>query len=276
MDVRRTALITGASSGIGEAFAEVFAAEGFDLVITARRDARLRAIAERIADVHRVHVHPMMFDLAERDSPSRLCEEIERRRLTIDALVNNAGFGTPGAFVRGRWATHEAMLQVIVATTCELTYRLLPGMISREYGRIINVASTAGLARTPAGVLYGAAKTFVVSFSELLAREVRTHGVHVTAICPGLTRSEFHASSENAESVRRLPSWLWMDASTVARQGFDASSAGATVYVNGRINRLTVALFKHVPMPLVVAAGRRFAKAYGLRRQPPESTTVRQ
>jgi uncharacterized protein (TIGR02118 family) len=102
--------------------------------------------------------------------------------------------------------------------------------------------------------MYGASKTFVVSFSELLAREVRRHGVKVTAVCPGLTRSEFHQASGMADSVRGLPAWLWMDASTVARQGFDASSSGTPVYINGRINRLCVALFRYVPMPLVAAA----------------------
>jgi len=198
--------------------------------------------------------------------PSQLCNEIEARGLAIDALVNNAGFGTAGTYVRSSWAAYEAMLQVIVTATSELTYRLVPAMIERRHGRIINVASTAGLVRAPAGVMYGASKTFVVSFSELLAREVRPHGVHVTAICPGFTRSEFHEASGATDSVRWVPAWLWMDASTVARQGFDASSTGTPVYINGRINRLSVAVFKYVPMPLVVAAGRQFAKLYGMRR----------
>ena len=273
MQTRPTALITGASSGIGEAFADVFASEGFDLVITARRDARLRAVADRVERAHGIRAYPIPCDLAVRGAPSQLCDEIAARELGIDALVNNAGFGTAGPYVRSSWDAYDAMLQVMVAATSELTYRLLPPMIERQQGRIINVASTAGLVRTPAGVMYGASKTFVVSFSELLAREVRRHGVKVTAVCPGLTRSEFHQASGTADSVRGLPAWLWMDASTVARQGFDASSSGTPVYINGRINRLCVALFRYVPMPLVAAAGRRVAKVCRMRRPQPAKIT---
>src|ERR1043166_9270424 len=139
--MRKTALITGASSGIGEAFADVFAAEGFDLVITARRGDRLNALADRLSRSHGISVHAIPLDLSQRDSVTPLCEQIAARGLTIDALVNNAGYGVSGVFTTPSWQTHEASLQVMLVAVCELTHRFLPGMIERRYGRIINGAS---------------------------------------------------------------------------------------------------------------------------------------
>jgi len=153
----RTALITGASSGIGEAFAEVFAAEGFDLVITARREDRLRAVAEKLRQRYASRVEVIAADLSEHDAPARLCDEIAGRGLAIDVLVNNAGYGIPGTFIASEWARHAALLQVMVVASAELTHRLLPGMVDRGYGRIINVASLAALVPAPAGhTLYAA------------------------------------------------------------------------------------------------------------------------
>jgi short-subunit dehydrogenase len=258
---KRTVLITGASSGIGEAFADAFAAEGFDLVITARREERLHAVAERIAQQRHSRVDVIPCDLRDQDAPARLCAAIEERGLIIDALVNNAGFGVSGGFTSCSWQAHAAMLQVMVCAVAELTYRLLPGMVDRRYGRIVNVASLAGVAATPAGTVYGAAKTFVVRFSQSLSREVSRHGVHVTAVCPGLTRTGFHSAADARASVAGMPRWLWMDADTVARQGVAAVMAGRTVYVNGAVNRATAAVFRFIPLPIVIAAGRRLAGA---------------
>jgi len=254
---RRTALITGASSGIGEAFADVFAAAGFDLVITARREDRLRAVADRLSQRDQVRVHVIAGDLSLPDAPGRLCEELQARGLTIDALVNNAGYGIPGAFVASEWPRHAALIQVMVTAPAELTRRLVPGMVERGYGRIINVASLAALVPAPAGhTLYAACKAFVVKFSESLANEVRPAGVHVTALCPGFTLSEFHDVTGTRAAVRHLPGWMWMDAPTVARQGFDAVMAGSPVHVTGRVNRTIAFLARHLPRRLVVALGR--------------------
>ena len=259
----RTVLITGASSGIGEAFADVFAAEGFDLVLTARRDDRLAAVAERIRHAHARRVEVVTADLADRGAPAALCDEIVRRGLTIDALVNNAGYGVPGSYVASPWERHDAMLQVMVVAVAELTHRLLPGMIERGYGRIVNVASLAALVPAPAGhTLYAASKALVVKFSESLAGEVLRHGVHVTAVCPGFTRSEFHDVTGTRVTVSRLPPFLWMEAPQVAREGFDAVMAGVPVYVTGRVNRTIAAGARHMPSWLVRAIGRRTAWRY--------------
>ena len=259
----RTALITGASSGIGEAFADVFAAHGFDLVITARREDRLRAVASRLEQRYGIRVLVFVADHARQDTSERLCAEIASRGLTIDALVNNAGYGVPGTFVAASWQRHQDMLQVMVVGLAELTHRLLPGMIDRGYGRIINVASLAGLVPAPAGhTLYAAAKALVIKFSEALSSEVRRHNVHVTAVCPGFTRSEFHDVNGTREQMNKLPSWFWLEAETVARVGFDAVEAGVPVCVIGRLNRAIALAVRYVPGWIVNAVGRRMGRSY--------------
>ena len=260
---RRTALITGSSSGIGAAFAEVFAAERFDLVITARREERLQELAASIEKRHGVRVRVIVGDLSETDAAARLHAGLTERGLVVDALVNNAGFGVPGGFLNSEWMRHAAALQVMVVGLAELTHRLLPGMIERGYGRIINVASLAALVPAPAGhTLYAASKAFVVKFSESLANEVRPAGVHVIALCPGFTFSEFHDVTGTRAQVRELPRWLWMDAPSVAREGFDAVMAGAPLHVTGRVNRSIAFIARHMPQRRVVALVRRTAKRY--------------
>jgi uncharacterized protein len=260
---KRTALITGASAGIGEAFADVFAAEGFDLVITARREDRLRAVATRIEQQYRARVHIIIEDLADPAAPARLCGEIASRGLRIDALVNNAGYGVTGVYTSSEWSRHADFLQVMVVAVAELTHRLLPGMIDRSYGRIVNVASLAGLSPAPAGhTLYAASKAFVIKFSEALAGEVKKHGVLVTAVCPGFTLSEFHDVTGTRATVSRLPRFLWMDAPTVARQGFNAVMSGVPIYVNGRVNRAIATLVRYLPYRVLMTAARLTAGTY--------------
>jgi uncharacterized protein len=259
----RTALITGASSGIGAAFANVFAANGFDLVITARRVDRLREAAARLKRTHGRRAHVIECDLSQRASVAQLCDDIAARGLTIDALVNNAGYGIPGTYVASAWERHEAMLNVMIMAVSELTHKLLPGMIERRYGRIINVASLAGLVPAPAGhTLYAATKAFAIKLSEALAHEGRPHGVHVTAVCPGFTLSEFHDVTGTRAQVSKLPAWMWMDAPSVAQQGFAAVMEGTPIYINGRANRAIAALVRHLPQPIVMWAGRRLGRSY--------------
>ena len=260
---RRTVLITGASSGIGEAFADVFASERFDLVLVARREERLRAVAGAVASRYGVAAHVLRADLSGRDAAQRLADELTRREVVVDALVNNAGYGVPGTFLVPAWEQHAAQMQVMMTAVAELTYRLLPGMIARGYGRIINVASLAGLVPAPGGhTLYAASKAFVIRYSESLAHEVRDAGVNVTALCPGFTQSEFHDRTGTRDRVSKLPSFLWMDAATVARQGYEAVMAGRSVYINGRVNRTIAALANCLPNALVTMVSRRSARLY--------------
>jgi short-subunit dehydrogenase len=260
---RRTVLVTGASSGIGEAFADVFAAHGFDLVLTARREDRLRAAAERLRSTYGSRADVIVADLSSPTAPDQICDAIAARRLTVDALVNNAGYGVPGAFTSSSWGRHEELMQVMIVGLAGLTYRLLPPMVERRYGRIVNVASLAGLVPASGGhTLYGASKAFVIRFSQALSNEVRASGVHVTAICPGFTYSEFHDRSGTRERVSRLPAWMWMDAATVAQQGYEAVMEGIPMYVNGRVNRTIAGLVKYLPHRVMEAVGRRVARLY--------------
>ncbi len=262
MATRRTCLVTGASAGIGAAFAEVFAAHGFDLVLTARRQDRLDAVAAGLRSRHDVTVHVIPADLAEPQSAARLCAELETRGVAVDALVNNAGYGLPGLLTTPPWTQQRDLLQVLIVAVVELTWRLLPGMVARGYGRIVNVSSLAGLIPAPAGhTLYPASKAFVMRFSEALAEEVRGKGVHVTALCPGFTLSEFHDVTGTRPSVSKLPGAMWLDAPTVARAGYDAVMAGIPVHVPGRLNRVIAVVARHAPWVLTLVQ-RRFSWAY--------------
>jgi short-subunit dehydrogenase len=261
--VKRRALVTGASSGIGQAFAEVFAANGFDLVLTARREDRLRALAARLAAAHGTASHIIVADLEQRSAPEQICADLSRHGLAIDALVNNAGYGVPGAYMSSPWQRHDVYMQVMMVAAADLTYRLLPGMIERQYGRIVNVASLAGLIPSSAGhTLYAASKAFLIRFSESLAKETRAKGVHVTAVCPGFTHTEFHDRTGTRELVKGLPTWMWMDAPAVAREGYEAVMAGIPVNVSGRLNRAMFRAMTLLPRRIVEKFEQRMSRFY--------------
>jgi uncharacterized protein len=260
---KRTALITGASAGIGAAIARVFAANGFDLVVTARRAERLEALAQELGKAHGTTVRIITADLADPAAPARIFDEVTRAGITVDALVNNAGYGLPGGLLHSRWEQHRDFLQVMVNAVAELCYRFAPGMVERQRGWIINVASVAGLVPGSAGhTLYGAVKSLVVKFSQSLALELRAKGVHVTALCPGFTYSEFHDVNGMRPTVSQLPKFMWMDAETVARLAYDASMRGDIIAVTGAWNKTMVTLARYTPDWLVNGVLKRFAKKF--------------
>ena len=261
----RTALVTGASSGIGKAFAELLAEKGYTIVLTARRGDRLDALATELKQKHQVTAHTIVADLSEPAAARQIAEELASRGLTIDVLVNNAGYGVPGSYVAVPWVDHEHFMQVMVTAVLDLTYRLLPGMLDRGWGRIINIASVAGMVPSPAGhTLYGASKAFVIRFSEALSSENAPKGVHVTAVCPGFTWSEFHDVTGTRDKMNNMPAFLWLKADDVAREGYEAVMKGRSVVVNGRIYQLLVWMTGAVPRGLSRwvsgAAGRRYRK----------------
>jgi len=259
----RTVLVTGASAGIGKAIAEVFAQEGFDLVLTARRGDRLEALAADLRQRFGRRATTIVADLADPAAPARIVGEIAKAGITIDALVNNAGYGVPGKFTDTTWEVQRDMLQVMVMALAELTHRLLPGMIARRYGRIINLGSVAGLVPQSAGhPLYGSSKALVVGFSQSIALEGMPHNVYTTAVCPGFTYSEFHDVNAMREQVSRLPRFMWLDAEKVAREAFDAVMAGRILDVPGLFYKTLVFFAHYAPRWLVLAIVRRVSKTY--------------
>jgi len=245
----RLALITGASSGIGAALARLYAGHGYDLAITARRADRLRALAEEIGLRHGVEVLVIPADLAEAGAPQKLLDEIAAHGRGVDALVNNAGDGLAGGLAAHGWADHAAFLQVMLVAVCELTHKVLPGMRERRFGRIVNVASLAGLVPgRPGDGLYGATKAFLIRFSQSLHLDTQGTGVHVSALCPGFTHSEFHdVAGTRAQVGARIPPWAWMGADEVAAAGYEAAEANRPICVPGAPNKAVAALTKFLP-----------------------------
>ena len=240
------ALISGASSGIGAAIAREYARRGKPLILTARREDRLGQLADELGKL--VPCFVIAADLADPAVPEALFDEIQSNGLFVDTLVNNAGYGVPGRFLAENWKTHADFLQVLVTSVVELTHRFLPGMEAAGRGRVLNVASLAGLIPASAGhTLYGAAKSFVIRFSESLALEMKPRGVHVTALCPGFTYTEFHDVNGMREQVSKLPKAIWLSADQVAKLGVDAVEAGKSRVVTGKANRTIAAVAKYMP-----------------------------
>jgi short-subunit dehydrogenase len=257
----RLALITGASAGIGQAFARIYASHGYDLALTARRQERLEALADDLRLGHGIEVMALPADLADPRAPEALIEAVAAQGRVIDALVNNAGYGLVGSYAESRWEDQARFIQVMTTAVAELTHRALPGMIERRFGRVVNVASLAGLTPgAPHTGLYSAVKAFLVSFSQFLHLELKDGGVHVSALCPGFTYSEFHDVNHAREMVSQTPSWLWMGADEVAAFGYEAAEANRPVCVPGAPNKTLAALGHLLPdewSMALMAQGRR-------------------
>jgi uncharacterized protein len=235
----KTALITGASSGIGAELARVHAERGGDLVLVARRTERLEALKAELEGAHGITAHVVVKDLTDPDAAAQIHDELASRNVPVDYLVNNAGFGNGGFFHEQDWAKNEAMIQVNVLALAALTRMFVPDMISRGSGRILNVASMAGFLPGPLQAVYYATKAFVVSFSEAIGNELSETGVTVTALCPGPVDTEFieQANLRKAKGFARPVS-----ARDVAQAGYDAMLKGKPVIVPGAINKLIIHL----------------------------------
>ncbi|MEI9903225.1 MAG: SDR family oxidoreductase [Asticcacaulis sp.] len=246
---RRLVLITGASSGIGLSFARTYAAHGWDVAMTARRQDRLDKLVEEIRLRFGVEAYALPADLSDPAAPENLQKGILELGRGVDGLVNNAGYGQPGGFIANTLEAHRAFMQVMMIAPTELIHRFMPGMIEQKFGRIINVASLAGyLPASPGDTLYGPIKTYLTRFSQSLHLEVRDHGVHVTALCPGWTYSEFHdVIGTRSKLSAAIPEWLWMGADEVAREGFVAVEANRAGCVPGAPNKAVAALLKVLP-----------------------------
>lgn len=265
---RRCTLITGASSGIGLALARALAAEpgqrGRPLVLTARRLERLEQLAAELEAAHGLTVHCIALDLAHPDGARQLLAELASRQLSVHTLVNNAGFGLGGRFAQQPAAPLEALLQLQIQACVQLCHGVLPAMEANAEGRILQVASLAGLTPgLPGSCLYSASKAFLIRFSQSLALESRPRGIRVMALCPGYVRSEFHAVLGVEEQMRqRLPGLLWMDAPQLAERALQALQGRRSVVVPGGINRLIALLLRLLPDALGARLTGGFSRRY--------------
>lgn len=262
---QQTALITGASAGLGAEFARQLAAKGNNLVLTARRTDRLEALAKELATEFGIQTQVYTADLADPASPSLLCEKLAADGIDIDILINNAGYGVTGTLTVPDWKTHLDFLNVMVNSLVELCYRLLPAMQQRGYGQIINVASMAALVPgAPGHTLYAASKAFVVRFSESLAMENLETGVKVQALCPGFTYTEFHDVTGTRDQMSDMSEKMWLKAEDVINYSLNQieQKDGLPVSIPGRQYRTIERLLRWAPKKLAYKNMRKRAKDF--------------
>ena len=244
-----TVLITGASGGIGAELARIFASNRFDVVLVARNEAKLRELSREL-EQSGVRAEVIAVDLAVPAAARTIVERLAERAIEVDVLVNNAGFGLYGSFRETSLESELHMISVNIVALTELTKRLLPGMVARKRGRILNLATTGAFFSTPTMAVYCATKAYVLSFSEAIADELTGSGVTVTTLCPGPTASGFQAVAHLEESRlvagRTLPT-----AREVAQAGYDALMAGKTLFVHGLSNKIKSQVPRFLPRRLM-------------------------
>ena len=248
----RTALVTGASSGIGAELARELARRGHGLTLVARRAERLEELAEELAD-RGVRIEVMPTDLTDASARAELPRKVADLGLELDILVNNAGLSTTGPVHRSDPDAEMRMVELDVATVADLCSRALPAMVERGRGAVLNVASTAAFQPLPGQAGYGACKAFVLSYTRSLAGELRGTGVVATALCPGPVETEFaDVAGFGEDDTSTMPSFVWESADAVARAGINGLDAGHQVVIPGTANRVTAALASITPKQLLV------------------------
>ena len=265
MTTRRLMLITGASAGIGAEFARQYAAKGWDVALTARRLDRLDALAAELEDTYSISALTIAADLADPNAIDTILAALEAAGRHADGLVNNAGYGLPGTFFNTSWDDQADFIRVLFTAPIELTHKLLPGMVERNYGRIINVASLAGYTPGSNGhTLYASVKSGLIKFSESIHAEAHAagHNIHCTALCPGFTWSEFHDVNGTREKTNQMPSWMWMQAEPVVAAGISACRRGQPVAVPGAVNKGLATLTRLLPEPIGRAMVNKQSKSF--------------
>ncbi|MBX3230689.1 MAG: SDR family oxidoreductase [Labilithrix sp.] len=248
---KRTALITGASAGLGKEMAALFAADKHDVVLVARSKSKLEELAHELEEAHGITAGVIAADLGEHTAPATIFDVAKKRGLAIDFLVNNAGFGTTGEFLKLDLARELQMIDVNIRALVELTHRFAPAMVERKFGRILNVASTAAFQAGPYMSNYYATKAFVVSFSEGLAYELAGTGVTVTCHCPGATATDFSATAGNDKSKLFKNNSNVADAKSVATHAYRAMHAGDVLAIHGAMNWLMAQMVPLSPRSLI-------------------------
>ena len=245
---RSLALITGASAGIGEALAKLYAYENYDVFLVARREEKLKTLSDLLVNTHSINAHFYACDLSRPEAPKELLNHIKSRNLTVDILINNAGFGLAPEFTNTSWAEQASFLQLMLNTPCELCHALLPAMRKQGHGSIINIASLAGYAPPgPGHTLYAASKAALIKFTQSLYLENKKYGLNIVAVCPGLTYSEFHDVNAQRDKLQNLPKFLWQTSDQVAQASFKAGNSKRAVHIPGLVNKALYTLNKLLP-----------------------------
>jgi short-subunit dehydrogenase len=247
----QVALITGASGGIGLDLAGCFAKDGYDLILAARSGKTLGEVAGKLSDRHGVHATPIAIDLSERGAGAKLAAEIKARGLSVDVLVNNAGYGTAGAFAGSDASAQLGMIDLNVRALTELTHIFWPGMLAKKRGGVLNVASTASFQPGPLMAVYYASKAFVLSFSEALWREAEGTGVHVSCLCPGPTATGFRERAGTG-ATRLAKMGEPVTSASVAEAGYLAFQNNQRVIITGLRNRVMARLVPFMPRRAVL------------------------
>jgi short-subunit dehydrogenase len=257
-----TALVTGPTAGIGRGFADAFARKGFDLVLVARDEARLQALAEELGSSYGVACEVLAADLSDRADIDRVAARLADARRPVAALVNNAGFGLNRSFLASDIDDEQRSLDVLVTAVLRLTRAALPGMVDRGFGIVLNVSSVASWIT---GGTYSAAKAWVTVFSESLAQELDGTGVRVTAVCPGFVHTEFHQRA--GIDMSGMPEVMWLDVSQVVSQAMRDVARGRSVSVAGPQYKAFSALLRHGPRSLarLATASRQRNPRFGAR-----------
>ena len=243
-----TALVTGASSGIGEALAGLFAAAGHDLVLVARSADKLKALATALSARHGVKVRVEPADLSKPGAAETLAARLKRARVPVDVLVNNAGVLAQGRFAAMGAASHQQMIDLNISGLTAMLSAFVPPMVARGTGRVLNVASIASFQPVPSLATYAASKAYVLSLTESLSEELRGSGVSITALCPGITATGMLDQALDANpQVSRIPGFLIGDVTDVARQGFDACMKGEVICVPGVVNQAAMLASRSTP-----------------------------
>ena len=252
--MQQAALITGASSGIGAELARCHARRGGDVVLVARRRDRLETLAAELTRDHGIAAQVLPEDLADPAAPARIVDALAAEGIAVEVLVNNAGYGAHGNFHEQPWPTNRDLVQVNCTALIELTHRLVPAMVARGRGRVLNVGSTAGFVPGPLQATYYASKAFVNTHSQALSNELRSTGVTVTVLCPGPVATEFGEVAGTANT--NLFAYWVAPAARVAEDGYRAMERGRPLLVQGWLNKVLIAGSALTPRPLLLAMSR--------------------
>jgi uncharacterized protein len=255
----KTALITGASGGIGKELAKIFARNGNNLVLVARNSNELKQLASELGQKHNISAKWMAHDLSQPNKPQEIYDQLKKQGIQIDYLINNAGFGHFGYFTKTDWAKEEQLINLNMLALTHMTKLFVKDMITRGYGKIMNVSSTAAFQPGPLMAVYYASKAYVQSFSEALANETKGTGVSVTALCPGPTKSGFEKAAALEES-KLFKQLKLASAQDVAEYGFKKMMNGQTVAIHGTLNKIMIAVVKVLPKKIVIHLVRKLSE----------------